>query len=118
MFFIQKKVVPADRWRDVTYGRVVVDYRTENTNPYQTRLTVGGDRVNYSRDFSKPTVDLTTVKIILNIIVSTLNAKFTTIDVKDFYLSIPMDQSDYMRLKLRDPPESLVQNYNIEEKAN
>ena len=28
MFFIDNKEVPVDRWRYVTYGRVVVDYRT------------------------------------------------------------------------------------------
>ena len=69
---------------DVTYGRVVVDYRPEKTNPYQTRLTVGGDRVNYPGDCGTHTVDLTTVKILLNRIVSTINAKFMTIDEKDF----------------------------------
>ena len=29
------------------YGRFVVDYIQENTDPYQTRLTVGVDRLNY-----------------------------------------------------------------------
>ena len=27
MFFIDKKEVPVNRWREITYGRVVVDYR-------------------------------------------------------------------------------------------
>ena len=27
MFFIEKKDVPVDRWRDVKYERLVVDYR-------------------------------------------------------------------------------------------
>ena len=29
IFFVNKKGVPADRWRDVTYGRVVVNFRPE-----------------------------------------------------------------------------------------
>ena len=82
MFFIDKKDITADRWRDVTYGRVVVDYRPENNNPYQIILTVGGDRVKYPGYCVTLIVDLTTVEILLNIIVSTLNAKFMTIDVK------------------------------------
>ena len=61
MFFVEKTEVPPDRWRDIIYGRVVVDYRSGNTDPYQTRLTVGGDRVNYPGDFGTPTVDLNTV---------------------------------------------------------
>ena len=71
--FVQNTDVPIDRWRGVTYGKVVVDYRPEKSNPYQTRLTVGGYRAKYPGDCGTPTVDLTTAKIILNSIVSTLN---------------------------------------------
>ena len=117
MFFMEKTDVPANRWRDVKYGRVVVDCRQERTNPYQNRLTVGGYRVNYSVDCGTTTVDLTTVKILLNSIVSTLNAKFMTIEVKYFYLNTLMARSDYIRLKLIDLPESTVNHYNLEEKA-
>ena len=42
MFFIDKTAVPDDMWRDVTYGKIVVDYSTDKTYPYFTRLTVGG----------------------------------------------------------------------------
>ena len=42
MFFIDKTDVPANRWRDVTYGQIVVDYRSYKTNPYRTILAVGG----------------------------------------------------------------------------
>ena len=94
MLFIDKTTVPANRWRDVTYGRVLVEYRPENTNPYSTRLTVGGYRVKYPGDCGTPTVDFTTVKILLSSIVSTLNAKSVTVDVKCFYLNTPMARSE------------------------
>ena len=32
MFFIKKIAVPVDRCRDVTYGKIVVDYRPYNTD--------------------------------------------------------------------------------------
>ena len=73
MLFIEKTAFPSNRWRDVTYGRIVVDYRLENTDPYRNRLTVGGDRVNYLGDCGTPTVEFTTVNPLLNNIVSTLN---------------------------------------------
>ena len=104
IFFIEKTSVPADRWRDVTYGQIVVDYRLENTDPYRTRLKVGGDRVNYPGDCGTPTVELTTAELLLNIIVSTLNGKFMTIDIKDFYLNTLMARSEYIRLKINDLP--------------
>ena len=101
----------------MTCGRILVDYRQDKTNPYCTRITVGGDTVNYLVNFGTPTVELTTEKILLNSIVSTLNEKFMTIDIKDFYLNTPMDQSKYMRLKLRNLPEREVQHYNLAEKT-
>ena len=100
MLFIDKTAVPANRWRDVTYEWIVMDYRPEKTDPYQNRLTVRGDRVNYPGYCGSPTLDLTTVKILINIIVSTLNTKFMKIDVKYFCLNTPMDQSEYMCLQL------------------
>ena len=57
------------------------------------------------------------MKLLLNIIVSTLNAKFTTIDIEYFYLDTLMAQSKYMRFKLSDLPESVVQHYYLEEKT-
>ena len=78
---------------------------------------MGGDRVNHPGDCGAPTVGLTPVKLLLNIIVSTLNAKFMTIDINYFYLNTPMSRSKYMRLKLSDLPESVVQQYNMEAKA-
>ena len=41
IFFIAKADVPAERWKDATYVRVVVNYRPEKGDPYRTRLTVG-----------------------------------------------------------------------------
>ena len=90
IFFINKKDVPADRWRDVTYGCVVVNFRPEKEDPYRTRLTVGGDRVNYPYDCGTPTVDLATAKYLLNSVISTPLAKFMTINIKDVYLCTPM----------------------------
>ena len=118
MFFIQKKAVPTDKWRDVTCGRILVDYRQDKTNPYCTRITVGGDTVNYLVNFGTPTVELTTEKILLNSIVSTLNEKFMTIDIKYFYLNTLMAQIKCMRLKLSNLPKSVVQHYNLQEKVS
>ena len=110
MFLIEKTYVPANRWREVTYGRVVVDYRSEKSNTHQTRIKVGGDRVNYLGYCGTPTVDLTMAKILLNIIVLKPTAKSMAIDVKYFYLNTTMLRSKYMRLKLRNPPKSVVKH--------
>jgi hypothetical protein len=51
---------------------------------------MGGNLVNYPDDCGTPTADLLTVKLLLNSIISTPNAKFMTINLKDFYLLTPM----------------------------
>ena len=61
-------------------------------------------------------MSLTTVNLILNSILSTINAHFMTIDIKDFYLNTLMARSEFMRLILSNLPESVVQQYNLEAK--
>jgi hypothetical protein len=51
---------------------------------------MGGNLVNYPYGCGTPTANLLTVKLMLNSIISTPNAKFMTIDLKDFYLNTPM----------------------------
>ena len=113
IFCINKSEVPPDRWQDVTYGRIVVSYMPEKDDPYRVRLTVGGDRLTCPWDDSTPTVDMLTVKLLLNSIVSTPNTKFTSIDIKDFYLNTPMPRYEYMRLKLRNLPDDVIRHYKL-----
>ena len=113
IFFINKDEVPLDRWRDVTYGRIVVSYRPEKDDPYRFRLTVGGNRITCPWDFSTPTVDKLTVKLLLNSIVSTPNTKFMSIDIKDFYLNTLMPRYEYMQLKLSNLPDNVIRHYKL-----
>ena len=116
-YFIDKANIPDERWKDITYGRIVVAYRLKKSDPYQTRLTVGGNIITYPGDCGTPTVDLLTVKLLLNSIISTLGAKFITIDKKYFYLNTPMARYEYMRLKLCNIPEDVTKHYNLATKV-
>ncbi len=115
IFFRKKSEIPADRRKDITYGRIVCVYRSEKKDPYRTRITMGGNLVNYPDDCGTPTADIITVKILLNSIVSTLNAKFMTIDLKDFYLMTPMSRYEYFRMKLDLFPEDIIDEYNLKD---
>lgn len=117
IFFIHKNEIPKDRWRDVTYGRIVTAYRPEKSDPHRVRLTVGGDRINYTGDCGTPTADMLTTKIHLNSIISTKGARCMTIDIKDFYLNTPMPRHEFMRLKLSDIPDDVIAFYNLNSKA-
>ena len=92
IYFIDKANILAERWKDNTYGRVVVAYCPEKSDPYQTRLTVGGNLIVYPGNCGNPTVDLLTVKILLSGIISTPGAKCMKIGIKDFYPNTPMER--------------------------
>ena len=116
--FIKKKQVPQDRAKDVTYGLITCLVRPEKIDkPNMTRLVAGGDRVHYPGDAGTPTADLLTVKLLPNSIISTPNAKFMTMDIKDFYLNTPMARYEYMRLRLSDMPEDVIAHYRLNEIA-
>eukprot|EP00804_Cyclotella_cryptica_P029060 CCRYP_005247-RA/>CCRYP_005247-RA protein AED:0.20 eAED:0.15 QI:0/0/0/1/0/0/4/0/830 len=111
--FIAHNEIPPQRRKDVTYGRIVANYRPEKEDPYRIRLTVGGNRITYPGDCGTPTADMLTTKILLNSVISTKGARFMTIDIKDFYLNTPMVRPEYMRLKLSDIPTTSLNSTNL-----
>ena len=78
-----------------TYLRVVAAYRPSKQDPYRIRWTVGGNRILYDGDKYTPNAELTTVKLLLNSVISTTNNRFMTIDLKDFYLNTPLTKYEY-----------------------
>ncbi len=65
-----------------------------------------------------PTVDMVTIKLHLNSVISSKGARYCTIDLKDFYLVTPMACPEYMRMKLNDLPAELVELYNLTNKVD
>ena len=86
--FIGSDDVPITWQKDITYehGPVCVNYWPEKADPNHTRLTVGSDCINYPRDCGTPIINMVTVKIHFNSVISTQGAQYCTIDLKDFYL--------------------------------
>jgi hypothetical protein len=84
--FIHKDKVQEERMKDVTYRSFSCNFKPNKEEKECTRLTVGGDRINYPDDCGTPTVDMILFKILVNRVLSTPNAKCIMIDIKDFYL--------------------------------
>jgi hypothetical protein len=98
--FIRRSNIP--KGRKVTYGSFVVDIKDHKEEKEHTRLTVGGDQIEYPGNKSTRTAGLTTAKILINSVISTLGAKFLVIDINNFYLNNPSDDlniwsSTYLR---------------------
>jgi hypothetical protein len=68
----------------VTYGSFVVDIKDHKEEKERKRLTFGGDQIEYPGEKSTRTAGLTTTKILINSVISTPNAKFLVIDIKNF----------------------------------
>jgi hypothetical protein len=69
-FFLELKNIPKER--QITYGKIVCDYKPHKKEKERVRLTVGGDRLDYSDNVATSTADNTTFKILIN---STLSKK-------------------------------------------
>lgn len=111
--FIKRSEVP--NGRKVTYARIVVADRPQKTQPRRVRITVGGNLIEYPGEVSTKTSDLTTVKILINSTISTKNARFMCLDIKDFYLNTTMIRFEYMKIDIRTIPQAIIDYYNLTE---
>jgi hypothetical protein len=99
------KLTDITKDRKVTYGKIVCDYKPHKKEKERVRLTVGGDRLDYSGDVATSTVDITTFKILINSTLSTEDAAMMMMDIKNYYLGTPLPRFEYMKMLLSRFPE-------------
>ena len=58
---------------------------------------------------------LATVKLLLNSVVSTKDAKFTTADIKDFCYASFLPDPEYMKMKLKIIPQEIIEQYQLQD---
>ena len=90
--------IPDDR--TVTYARVVAGFWPQKKDPNRVRITVGGNLINYPHKLTTRMADLTTAKVIWNIELSTEDARFMGINIKNCYLGTPLDRYEYTKLPM------------------
>ena len=90
----------------------------EKKEPNRTRFTIGGDKINYPGEVATPTAEMLLAKILFNSVISTPGARFMTMDVSNFYLMTPLKRPEYIRVRLSDMPEEIINEYKLREKAN
>jgi hypothetical protein len=57
---------------------------------------------------------MTPFKILLNSIISTKGARCVMVDIRGFYLCMPLKRFEYMRLKITDIPEEIIREYGLQ----
>ena len=105
---------PLDRRGDTTYynPKPKEKYDDDMNKVYRIRGTAGGDRINYDGPTKANTAALSTVKILLQSVVSD-NANFMTLDIKDFYLMTPLPRSEYIRIPLKFLSDAILDKHNL-----
>ena len=99
-------MIPNDRL--VTYANIVVDYGPQKEDPNRVRITDGGNLIVYPGELTTRTADITTSKILWNSVLSTKNAKYMCLDIKNFYLCAPMNRFEYTKMPIGIFPQHVV----------
>jgi hypothetical protein len=99
--------------RKLTYLRFVASERPHKVESKRVHLAVGGNQIDYPGRSSTPTSGITTAKLLFNSVISTLNARLTVFDLKDFYLGTPMECYEYMHIPLSAIPQSVIEQYAL-----
>jgi hypothetical protein len=78
-----------------------------------TRITVGGNLIFYPGDADTNTASLVLIKLMLNSVISCKGARFSTIDINNFYFDTPMVNPKYVRIKITDIPEEFILEFDL-----
>jgi hypothetical protein len=105
-FLIKFTNIPKDR--KITYGKIVCDYKPHKKEKERVRLTVGGDRLDYSGDVATSTADITTFKVLINSTLSTEDSAMMMMDIENYYLGTPLPRYEYMKMLLSRFPKEIV----------
>ena len=79
---------------------------------HRTRITVGRNNTKYEGDDETSSDHLETEKNIFNSSLSRQNAKVVTIDISNFYLMVPMDNCEYLRMNVKTFPSKIIKDHN------
>ena len=77
---------------------------------------MGGNLVEYPGDVTTPTADMQKAKLMFNSVISTPNAKFLCLDVKDFYLNTPMVRFEYVWVPVSMLTANVIEAYKLKDK--
>ena len=87
--------------------------RPQKEDPNRTRITIGGNRICYPGDTGTKTGSLEVVKLQINSVLSTKDARFACYDISNFYLGTPMDRPEYVRIHISQIPQDFIDEYDL-----
>ena len=81
------------------------------------QITAGGDKVNCPGKVTTKTSDVVTSKLLFNSVISTDDARFTTTDIKDFFLDNVLPPKEHAKMPMAIIPPLIIQLCDLEAKA-
>jgi hypothetical protein len=110
-FFIKLANIPKDI--NITYGKIVCDYKPHEKEKERVRLTVSRDRLDHTGDVATSMADITALKILTNSTLCIKDATMMMMDIKNYYIGTPLTQFKYMKMLLSRFPKEIVHKYNL-----
>ena len=111
VMFILKSKVPKDK--KVNYGKIVCKMKPEKEEKERTRLTVGGNLLEFTGNLSAPTSSVTTSKCVFNSVVSTPGDRCLLAEIKNLYLNKILPDPDFMQTPLKIIPQEIIDTYEL-----
>jgi hypothetical protein len=105
--------IPQDR--TVTYACTVIDHRPQKEDPNHVCITVGSNLIDYPFELTTRTADMVSSKILWNSVISTKDARFAGVDIKNMYLKTPLDWYEYMKMPIALFPTDIIEHYRLNE---
>ncbi len=105
--------IPHHKHKEIIYTKMVCEIREGKDDKHHTRITVGGNLIFYPGDSGNNTALLELIKLMLNSVILHKGARFSTINIKNFHLDMPMGDPEYIRIKITDIPEEFILEYDI-----
>ena len=110
--WIRHSEVPVHK--TVTYPRYTVNIRPEKAEPYRTRITAGGNLLEYLGNVTTHTAGMETIKCHWNSVLSTKGAKYCTGDISNMYLCSWLKDYEYVRFNIDLIPPRIIEHYQLQ----
>jgi hypothetical protein len=112
-FIIDYQDIPAHKRKEICHTMVVCEVRPDKDDPDCTRITIGGNCICYPGDVGTNTASFELFKLLLNSVLSCKGARFSTIDLKNFYLDTPMPDPEYVCIKISNILGEFIEEYKL-----
>ncbi len=101
----------------LTFANSVIAYPPQKGDPNCILMTAMGNLITYDRESSVRTTDINMAKLHWNSVVSTPNAKYMCLHIKNFYLTAALEYFKYIKMPLNLFPVWIIGQYDLTKHA-